>query len=126
MSFETRWATAQDVELYFGKAPEQSQRAKIGLLDGKVVALWALVLTKTGVGLISDIRPEMKHLKVTIQRTAKNFMKEVADLGYDEVYALADPDIPGSAKWIRSLGFRFAYKTDDGEVWLWQSRYHLS
>lgn len=123
--FETRWATAADVEEYFGEVPKQTQRAQIGILDGEVVAFWALVFTKSGVGLISDIRDKLLPHKITIHRTAKRFLLQAAELGYTDIYALADPDIPGSSKWIKALGFNFVYDTEDGEVWLWRSHSHL-
>lgn len=123
-TFETRWATAEDVAQYWGERPALTQRAQVGVLDGEVVAMWALVLTKTGVGLISDIRPELKHMKVTIHRTAKNFLRQAEALGFKDIQALADPDIPGSSRWIEALGFEFVCDTDDGELWRWQPHYH--
>lgn len=125
MSFVATWATAADLEEFNGAAPAQTMRAKVGRLDGKLVAMWGLVLQKNSVvGMVSEIRPEMRHLKMTIHRHAKRFLEEVSELGFNEIYALADPDIPGSARWLKSLGMNFVYNTKDGEIWQWQRQSH--
>lgn len=117
---ESRFATASDVDRYYGARPHESMRAYIVLMNGEPMGIIGIAKQKRFVRLFSEFKPELReHLTcMTILRTIKKAMQLVKESRVP-VIAVASPDEPKSRSIIERLGFRYHSASPNGEVYKW-------
>lgn len=110
---ETRFATAADLETFYGHTWPQTIRAMVATLDGKPVAVVGLVRNDGVNALFSDTAPEAEPFlkSIKIMRMVKKVMKFVESSRLP-VVALAD-----NPTFVERLGFTQV----DGELYRWES-----
>lgn len=106
MSLIVRRATRDDIEVYSKKPLAQTIRAIVGEIDGKIVALGGVYLSKGRHYAFVDLEDECRKYKMTIARHAIRFLSDVRRSGVKFVYACRDETEPGSLRWLTSLGFK--------------------
>lgn len=116
MNPEPRPATAVDIAAFYDGPQEKTMRAWAWTLDGEPIALAGIIYhdpTHPPV-LFSALKPEMKRFPRTIVRGARAMLEALVDV---PMLTLADREIPGSARLLTRLGFRYAASTADGDIY---------
>ena len=106
-----RPATREDIEAFSTRPNKPSIKACVGVLDGKIVALAGVAFSKGRWFAFCDLLPEARPFKFTLARNAIRGMEELKKQGVRFIFAAADPNEPGSERWLESLGFRIDPKT---------------
>lgn len=106
-----RPATAADVEEFYGRAPSETLRAMVILLDGHVAGIIGLARTGYSTRLFSEHRPELvPHLShITVWRAVKAAMRFVNECRSAVYVVSSDPRL------MQRLGF---YEVSEG---LWRN-----
>ena len=105
MPFIARPATREDITAFSSLKDIPTVKAWCFDLDGRVIALGGLSLTKGRWFAFLDLTDEARAYKMTLMRTAKRMMAEAERMGIRYVYTEADLDEPRSTEWLRRLGF---------------------
>lgn len=101
-----RFATANDIERYYGTCPYQTLRAVVLLLNDEPAAVIGVARDEDHAQFFGDYRdtfvPHMKSM--TTLRAIKRAMRIVAE-SHLPVFALADEEEPDSERLLTRLGF---------------------
>jgi hypothetical protein len=97
-------ATAELLERFYGAPPKQTMRAFVGVLDGEVLGVVALVADGSRMALFSEMKPEARKYSKAIVRGAREIMALAERIGAP-VHAAADTDIPCAERFLTRLGF---------------------
>lgn len=108
---ETRFATAADLEAFYGHPWQQTIRAMVAVMDGKPIAVVGLVRNDGVNALFSDTAPEAEPFlkSVKVMRMVKNVMKFV------ESSRLPVVTIADNPAFVERLGFTQV----DGDIYRW-------
>lgn len=115
-SLESRWAREADV-LSFYEPPLPTMRARVVLIDGEPAGIAGWRMEGEMAYVFSKMTERLRPLRKVILREARRVM---ADLGDLPAYCVADPEIPGAARFLKRLGWRHVCRTSKGEVFTWQ------
>jgi hypothetical protein len=116
-NYELRPATAADLRDWYGEAPKRSCRAWVIAQDGKLVALAGYSFEPGYILVFSEVRGE--HPKFATWKYAKKLFANITKYRLP-MRAVANPDIPGSDRFLERLGFEFEQETDIGKQYLWR------
>lgn len=100
-----RPATLADIEAFSPTQMKPTLKAWVGEVDGKIIGLGGFAFSGGRWFGFCDLNEEARKYKLTIARTARMVMEEAKKQGIRFVYAEVDKDIPGAARWLKSLGF---------------------
>lgn len=106
-----RRATREDIERFSELASKPTVKAWIGEVDGEVVAMAGFALFKGRWLAFCDIADRAKVGKMALARAARRAFDEARKEGVKYVYAEADLTVPGSVRWLMSLGFEHDPRT---------------
>ncbi len=110
---EVRPATLGDLCEFYGRDHiSPSTKAMVGLLDGKLVAIWGLAYEQGVVSAFFNIKDEARPFKHHIHRNAMRFMREARER-HKYIHAQAEKGEPTAPKWLARLGF----KNIGGDLW---------
>lgn len=109
----TRGATAADFAA-FGREVPYTVRAWVIEKDGRPAAIGGYFVKRGWAHVFSEIREPLP--KMTIWREA---MKHLTALKMPAVCE-ADPNVPGSGRFLERLGWEHAGTVDGREVYTWQ------
>lgn len=104
---KTRPATEADFKA-LGERPNVTTRARAIIVDGGLVGLAGYYLREGNVRIFATFTDEARAKRgfwVGVTRFLRPALKEAEELGMP-VVALADPDIPRSARFLEHLGFK--------------------
>lgn len=87
--------------------------------DGRLAALAGVASGLTMV-TFSSINPEIEASPRQVWATAKEVFQKIKELGYNNLYAVADPARPSAGKFLERLGFEHVETSAVGEVYLWK------
>lgn len=104
-------ATRSHIEQFSCLEKNPTVRAWVGIVQGKIVAVAGIAFVSGRWFAFCDLLEEAREFKMTIMRWAKRIMRKIKEMGVRYVYAMADPDEPGSIKWLESLGFDLSPKS---------------
>lgn len=93
-----------------GEHPKGSGRAFAGILDGRVLGIVGYYGQRDQLVLYSKVLPEGRRWKKAIVRAARMALK-AALARHVPIVAVADPEIPGSARMLEALGFEHVRET---------------
>lgn len=113
---ETRPASAEDIERFYGRRLPHSVAAHVAVLDGEPIGVVGLMFDPRGAYYFSDLRPEMRRWPMTIVRGVRAFL---ADVGETNAPAIADTEEPGAPRLLSLLGFDHVTSTAGGEVFVY-------
>lgn len=113
-------ATTALLTEYYGEAPTKSQRAWVGLLDGKPVGVAGFLIGGQYITIFSDLKDAIRPYKREIWRASAYIMAQ-AKRYRTPVIAIADPDEPTAPRFLSRLGFEFVGSCSDGDVYQWQA-----
>lgn len=105
MPLIVRPATREDITAFSSVKDTPTVKAWCGDLDGRIIALGGLSLTKGRWFAFLDLTEDARPYKMTLMRMAKRVMAEAARMGIRYVYTEADLDEPRSTEWLQRLGF---------------------
>lgn len=113
MNVELKPMTLSDYIHFFKKAPERTIRGYSFFLDGRMVAVFGVLMERDGVMMMfSDIEKDIKVPKITIWRWARKALRMVDDLKCP-LYAITI----NSGKFLQSLGFHYHADTKHGKLY---------
>lgn len=112
-----RHATAADIRSFYGSPRRETLRAFVADLDGDVIAVWGLARKGESLTMFSDLKPEAYRYRKTIVREGRKALEIANGL---TVLAVAQPEIVGSDRYLKALGFKHAYTSVAGEVYAWR------
>jgi hypothetical protein len=105
MGLVVRRATREDIVAFSNIATVPTVRARVGDLDGKIIAIGGLLRADGRWFAFLDLTDEARRYKMTLMRTAKRMLAEAREQGVRFIYAERDENEPGAAAWLQSLGF---------------------
>lgn len=105
MTLTVRKATRADIETFAGRRNNETIRAFVGDLDGKIIGIGGLAVVKGRYYAFCDLEPEMRSYKMHIMRTAMKVFANARRAGVRFVFAEADTKEPKSVAWLTRLGF---------------------
>jgi len=111
---EIKPSTAEDVALFFGRTLPRTIQAVSVWRDGQLDAIAGVAIEEGKIEAFSDIRKGISVPKITVYRVAKEIMKMIRTRK-TQVFAIADPNIPTSERFLESLGFTLLLQ--DGKVY---------
>jgi hypothetical protein len=116
-----RPATAADIAAFYPGGFPHTMRAWAIEIDGETVGLGGIAYRPAPMGayLFSDIKPVLRKHPRAMVRAARAFLAEHGDA---PVLAFADPNLPGSARFLAFLGFRFFAHGPGADAYQWQPR----
>lgn len=119
---EVRWATAEDIDKFYGGRPRQTVRAIVALVGGEPAGVIGLAQEAGWTVAFSDMKPAIgPHLRsLPVLFAIKEIMRLIRQ-SPGPVVAVANPDIEGSADTLRKFGFERIGRSDEGEVFQWQA-----
>lgn len=97
-------ATVELLTRFYGAPPQRSMRAFVGVLDGEVLGVVALIPDGSRLGLISDVKAHGRMFRKAIVRGAREIMALAEQIGAP-VHAAVDPGIPCAERFLERLGF---------------------
>lgn len=106
MALVVRPATRADIETYAGRPSNETIRAFVGELDGKVIAIGGLATVKGRHFAFLDLDEEARGYKMHIMRMALRMMQNASSRGVRFIFAEADQCEPKSDAWLKRLGFK--------------------
>lgn len=113
-----RPATAEDIAAFYPEGLAHTVRAWAMDMDGEVVGLGGIVYRPGDAYLFSVIRPALRKHPRAMVRAAWAFLAEHGE----SLPAFADPQEPGSARFLAFLGFRFVAPTAVADAYCWQPK----
>lgn len=107
MQVESRPATREDIEVFYGReGASPTVKAWIGLVDGEPAAIGGFRYEYGCVVAFFDIRSDrLRQAKIAIVKGAKAVMADARANGYRFVYAAMDPNEPTAPRFLTRLGF---------------------
>ena len=119
--FKVRPATGKDVADLHPMAPGISYRAKVAELDGKVVGIIGMALTRPRACVFFSGTEELKPYLKSVQmlRELKRFEAMFKARGLP-VYAIREKDEPKAPAILKRLGFKFVNEFDGDEIYEWR------
>ena len=100
---------------FYGHDLPFSARAWVAEVDGEVIGIAGYYLRGGAALVFSDMREAMKAYPVTIMREARRLMARIKV----PAVCIADPDLPGSGRFLERLGWRFDRRTEEGDQYTW-------
>lgn len=110
--FEIRPATAVDFRAFYGRDPDVTIKALVGLLDGEPVGFGGYYLVDGAAVAFSDMKPEMRGRRKDIVRGARAIMDLIRRSGLATT-AGANPAQPNAPLVLTRYGFRHIH----GAIW---------
>lgn len=104
---------------YLGERPRAAGRAYAAVLDGRPLGVCGYYHDHARLVLYSKVEPELRLWKKVIVRGAKMAMAAASRVRAP-VVAIAQDDIPGSARLLQALGFEQV----DGDLY-WRPTWHM-
>lgn len=114
-----RPATAADIEAFYGEPQRHTMRAWIWDLDGEPIAL-AGVLRQGGSMppvIFQHLRPAARRCRKSLIRDGRAMLKTIVT--YPTI-AIADPDQPGSQRYLERLGLEHIGTSAQGELFIYR------
>ncbi len=102
----------------YGDAKLHTMKAKVAVMDGEPVGLAGYYMVGDAAFVFSTMTDAIKDRPMLIWREAKAFM----DALKVPARCVADPNIPGSGRFLRRLGWTLAGTRDGVEVYEWLAR----
>ena len=87
--------------------------------DEEPDVLFGVLFPASGCLAFSTIRPGSDLPALLRWRLAKVAMEKLASLGYNGMYAVAAPGIPGARRFLERLGWVYGGTSDKGDLMLW-------
>src|SRR4051812_34574219 len=101
-----RRATRADLDAFYGPGRlPLTVRAMVGLVNGEIVGCGGISETEGALVAFSDFRPTARRYKLAIVKAAAQVIEQAKADGARCIFAEADPNEPGSVRWMTSLGF---------------------
>ena len=112
-----RPATREDIEAFSDLPNKPTMRAWVAELDGRIVGLGGIALSKGRWFAFVDLKDEARPFKVTIARSALRFLDEARRDGIRFIYAEVSRHEPRALPWLLSLGFEFDQRSQHFYRW---------
>lgn len=87
--------------------------------DEEPDVLFGVLFPASGCLAFSTIRQDAMLPPTLRWRLAKVAMEKLASLGYNGMYAVAAPGIPGARRFLERLGWVYGGTSDKGDLMLW-------
>lgn len=100
-----RPATRADIETFSAAEDKPSIRALAMEVDGRIIGLGGIALSKGRWIAFADLGEEARRYKMHIMRAAYRFLRDACRDGIRFIYAEADPCEEKSVRWLTRLGF---------------------
>lgn len=113
MSPELRPATAKDIAAFYGKPPRETVRAIVAELNGEPVGIAGIAHKNGCLVLFCDLKPEMRKFRKSIVKAGRQLMSMTKGR---TVRSVADPNIPGSGRFLEAIGLKRVGPSRHGEV----------
>lgn len=114
--------TGNDIKHFYGDAIKHTVRGWAVDIDGVLVAICGVFLTRGCVIAFSEVVPDIDVPHITVWRTAKEIMRRMSGLGYRNIYAIACPKTKTAQAFLNRIGFMHIESSSRGEVFLWQAQ----
>jgi hypothetical protein len=102
----SRFATAEDIDRYYGSRPEQTVQAMVIQLDGQVVGLIGVARHMDHARFFSEFRAELRpHLRALPVMRAIKRVQGIVRGSRLPVYAIAEETEVDAARILTRLGF---------------------
>lgn len=118
---EIRPATRHDIKEFYGDKMRNSCRAWSGFYDGKLVCIAGVAITRNLMLVFMEMRTDQEVPDITIWRGALEIWTKIKSLGYDILYAVADPQHENAPAFLHRLGFEHIESSERGEIYRWQT-----
>ena len=115
---ELRESTSDDIVALFGCRHKYSMRGITAVIDGVPAGIAGIYYDGTQIVAFSRINPELRVFPFAIYKAARMVAKMI-DKSQGPIYAVADPNINGSAELLEHLGFDHIGPCSSGEVYKW-------
>lgn len=112
-------STPSDIKA-FQENIDYTVRAWSVFLNGELVCISGVQITDQFLLAFSHVKQGLAVPKITIWRTGVLLWKKIKKLGYSQIYAFADADIPLSGNFLRRIGFHKVDTTQFGDRYIWQ------
>lgn len=113
---EIRWATASDIDTFYGKRPPQTVRALVIDVDGELIACGGITKDKGQNVAFMDLKPGALDHKKALIRAIHMAKKELVLTSEVPVYSIADSRFETAKGMLEHYGFT---QISD-EVFKWQ------
>lgn len=114
-----RRATRADLEKFYRtKTIRQTLSAKVGIVNGRIIACWGLAWIDGVVFVFFDWKASALRYRVTMIKAGRALMDEAREMGIKVMWAQRDPTEPGAGKWLHCLGFKPTLKPGLYRTWL--------
>ena len=113
---EIRWATAADLDRFYGERVPMTVRARVAELEGEIIAVFGWRMVGGRALVFSELSEAARRFPMSIVRETRKLMSE---LGSVPAICIADPGEPTAAKFLRVLGWQHGHSSDEGEVYKW-------
>lgn len=100
-----RPALAKDVEELYGEKNAKTLRAMSIYNDDELAAVAGLIIDEKSCTAFCKIKDRSARNKITIWRCAREIIRNLISTTKAPVYALADPEISNSGRFLERLGF---------------------
>jgi len=94
-------------------------RAWAAEVDGKTAGIAGVYYYPEQVVAFSAMRPEYRHMKFLMAKGSLKILQLLKEMN-TAVYAVADPEIPGSDEFLLRCGFEYLAQTSKGGAYVWQ------
>lgn len=112
-------STIDDIK-FFHERLDHTVRAWSVFYNGELASIAGVEITGEVMLAFSHIRDGLSVDKIQIWRAALVIWEKIKGLGYPQMYAIADKDIPKSGQFLKRLGFIKMDTTPMGDRYLWQ------
>ena len=113
-----RQARAEDFLAVYGELPFHSVLAWVGEADGVVLGIGGLAFHRGAPSyLFLQLRPECRHFRKSMFRACRNVLSQLRG---KPANAIADPDQPGSARFLERLGLRYMGEAGGVKQYRWR------
>lgn len=113
-----RPANGQDFYDVYGHSPSRNMKAYAAELDGKTIAIGGLYYFPEQIIAFTKIKEGYENQKVGLAKGALKLLEMLRKINVP-VFAVADPDVPGSSETLLRCGFEYVKRSEQGEVYVW-------
>jgi len=109
-------ATRKDIKQFYGDKMRDSCRAWSAFYQGELVCIAGVVITSNIMLVFMEVRSNKEVPKMTIWRGTRDIWSKIQGLGYNVLYAVADPKHTTAPAYLSRLGF----SNIKGNIYRWQ------
>lgn len=105
MRVTLRPLSADDIRSFYGREPMFRVRGAAAIVDDDIIGVGGIEMRPGMAIAFLDVKPEARRYRVALHRAAQLTLATAKRNGLVPIYAFADPEIIGSERWLRRLGF---------------------